>query len=168
MQGADEALRASEAEIQQLREDLGGKEQELREAQSKAQAAQDQLEISKSQLQKVERDFQVTEEKLRGQANAGRKSQELLVHKERQIAGEKSMEREEALEGGLTELEALRYEVTALRNANGVLQKLNAKGSSTQVCLPMEGLISLNKGQGPSLQIEGQSQQHLSKELHTS
>lgn len=117
VQGADEAVKAYEAEIKQLNADLQGKEQGIEDAQSKVEAAQKQLQVTDSELQSMKRDLQIAEEKLKRQTNL-RDTEESP---------------EEALGGGLTELEALRYEVTALRNANGVLQKLSAKSSSTQV-----------------------------------
>ena len=118
VQGADEAVKAYEAEIKQLNADLQGKEQGIEDAQSKVEAAQKQLQVTDSELQSMKRDLQIAEEKLKRQTN---------------LRDTEESPAEEALGGGLTELEALRYEVTALRNANGVLQKLSAKSSSTQV-----------------------------------
>ena len=131
-------MKAYEAEIQQLEKDLGSRGQQLQETQARAQAAQSQLDISSLQLQSLRRELQMAEEKLQRQATlvdtkTWETSELLAMKAERQSAVEESGQREEGLEGGLTELGALRYEVTALRNANGVLQKLNAKGSSTQV-----------------------------------
>ena len=140
LQGADEAVKAYEAEIQQLSRDVRSRGQQLQEAQTRAQAAQNQVEICNSQLQSLRKDLQVAEEQLQRQAavadtHAGRNTELLARKSEAQLALEESPQRGEVLEGDLTELQALRYEVTAMRNANGVLQKLNSKGSSNQVRL---------------------------------